>query len=37
MHGPRATADGRWDAARVGDALRGLLAEAPAPEPVYGA
>ena len=27
----------RWDAADVGPALRELLAEAPAPEPVYGA
>jgi NAD(P)-dependent dehydrogenase (short-subunit alcohol dehydrogenase family) len=36
-HGPRATRPGRWDAADVGDALRALMAEAPAPEPVYGA
>jgi NAD(P)-dependent dehydrogenase (short-subunit alcohol dehydrogenase family) len=36
-HGPSATADGRWDAADVGRSLRKLLAEAPDPEPVYGA
>jgi NAD(P)-dependent dehydrogenase (short-subunit alcohol dehydrogenase family) len=35
-HGPAATTEGRWDAAEVGPALRKLLAEAPAPEPVYG-
>ena len=35
-HGPAERADGRWDAAEVGPALRKLLAEAPAPEPVYG-
>jgi NAD(P)-dependent dehydrogenase (short-subunit alcohol dehydrogenase family) len=35
-HGPCATADGRWDAVAVGPALRDLLAQAPAPEPVYG-
>ena len=36
-HGPAAVADGRWDAVEVGPALRKLLGEAPAPEPVYGA
>jgi NAD(P)-dependent dehydrogenase (short-subunit alcohol dehydrogenase family) len=36
-HGPRATRPSRWAAADVGDALRSLLAEAPTPEPVYGA
>jgi NAD(P)-dependent dehydrogenase (short-subunit alcohol dehydrogenase family) len=35
-HGPAATTEGRWVAAEVGPALRKLLAEAPAPEPVYG-
>ncbi|GAA3834064.1 SDR family oxidoreductase [Nocardioides panacisoli] len=35
-HGPAATAEGRWDASEVGPALRKLLAEAPAPEQVYG-
>lgn len=35
-HGASAVADGRWDAADVGPALRGLLAEGPEPEPVYG-
>jgi NAD(P)-dependent dehydrogenase (short-subunit alcohol dehydrogenase family) len=36
-HGPSADAGARWDATTVGPALRKLLAEAPAPEPVYGA
>ncbi len=36
-HGPSRDAGARWDAAAVGPALRELLAEAPAPEPVYGA
>ena len=36
-HGPSADAGARWEAANVGPALRKLLAEAPAPEPVYGA
>jgi NAD(P)-dependent dehydrogenase (short-subunit alcohol dehydrogenase family) len=36
-HGPSRHAGGRWDAAKVGPALRDLLAEAPTPEPVYGA
>jgi NAD(P)-dependent dehydrogenase (short-subunit alcohol dehydrogenase family) len=35
-HGPSSVANGRWDAAAVGPSLRTLLAEAPAPEPVYG-
>jgi len=35
-HGPSADAGRRWDATEVGPALRKLLAEAPAPEPVYG-
>jgi NAD(P)-dependent dehydrogenase (short-subunit alcohol dehydrogenase family) len=35
-HGPTADRGRRWDAAEVGEALRGLVAEAPAPEPVYG-
>jgi NAD(P)-dependent dehydrogenase (short-subunit alcohol dehydrogenase family) len=35
-HGPRADRGRRWDAAEVGEALRGLVAKAPAPEPVYG-
>ena len=37
VHGPSADAGSRWTAADVGPALRGLLDEAPAPEPVYGA
>ena len=36
-HGPSRDAGARWDAAKVGPALRELLSEAPAPEPVYGA
>jgi len=35
-HGPKAHAGGRWDAGEVGAALRGLIEQAPAPEPVYG-
>jgi NAD(P)-dependent dehydrogenase (short-subunit alcohol dehydrogenase family) len=36
-HGPSCDASARWDATNVGPALRDLLAEAPTPEPVYGA
>ncbi len=36
-HGPSRDAGRRWGAGEVGPALRELLAEAPAPEPVYGA
>ncbi|MER7542843.1 SDR family oxidoreductase [Spirillospora sp. NPDC127506] len=36
-HGPAADKGARWDPAEVGDVVKGLLAEAPAPEPVYGA
>ena len=36
-HGPSRDHGSRWEAAAVGPALRELLAEAPAPEPVYGA
>jgi NAD(P)-dependent dehydrogenase (short-subunit alcohol dehydrogenase family) len=36
-HGPSRAAGTRWDAAKVGPALRELLSAAPAPEPVYGA
>jgi len=36
-HGPASDHGARWAAAAVGPALRELLAEAPAPEPVYGA
>ena len=35
-HGPRNHLGRRWDAAEVGGALRALIAEAAAPEPVYG-
>lgn len=36
-HGPADDKGSRWEATEVGPALRKLLAEAPAPEPVYGA
>lgn len=36
-HGPSRDAGRRWVAADVGPALRQLIAEAPDPEPVYGA
>jgi len=36
-HGPSRDAGRRWAATEVGPALRDLLAEAPTPEPVYGA
>ncbi|GIH98767.1 SDR family oxidoreductase [Planobispora takensis] len=36
-HGPRAERDSRWEAAEVGEAVAKLLADAPDPEPVYGA
>jgi NAD(P)-dependent dehydrogenase (short-subunit alcohol dehydrogenase family) len=36
-HGPSRDAGARWEAEKVGSALRDLLAEAPTPEPVYGA
>lgn len=36
-HGPARDLGRRWEAAEVGPALRELIAEAPVPEPVYGA
>ncbi|MGA8846439.1 MAG: SDR family oxidoreductase [Nocardioides sp.] len=36
-HGPSRDAGTRWRAAEVGAGLREMLAEAPTPEPVYGA
>ncbi|WP_134667772.1 MULTISPECIES: SDR family oxidoreductase [unclassified Amycolatopsis] len=36
-HGPSRELDRRWTADEVGPAVRELLKEAPAPEPVYGA
>ncbi|MBE1535636.1 SDR family oxidoreductase [Actinomadura algeriensis] len=36
-HGPAADKGARWDPAEVGEVVTGLLAEAPAPEPAYGA
>jgi NAD(P)-dependent dehydrogenase (short-subunit alcohol dehydrogenase family) len=36
-HGPRNDLGRRWETAEVGAALRALIAEAGAPEPVYGA
>jgi len=35
-HGPARDNGARWEAEKVGVALRDLLAEAPTPEPVYG-
>ena len=35
-HGPSRDNGSRWEAEKVGPALRDLLAEAPEPEPVYG-
>jgi NAD(P)-dependent dehydrogenase (short-subunit alcohol dehydrogenase family) len=37
QHGPRVDKGARWDPAEIGPAVRDLLAEAPAPAPVYGA
>ncbi|MEU1790371.1 SDR family oxidoreductase [Streptomyces sparsogenes] len=37
QHGPRTVRDRRWAPSEIGPALRALLAEAPAPAPVYGA
>jgi NAD(P)-dependent dehydrogenase (short-subunit alcohol dehydrogenase family) len=36
-HGPRREKNDRWDPAELGPVVRELLAEAPAPDPVYGA
>ena len=36
-HGPAADKGARWDPAEVGEVVTGLLADAPAPEPVFGA
>jgi NAD(P)-dependent dehydrogenase (short-subunit alcohol dehydrogenase family) len=36
-HGPAADKGARWDPAELGPVMAGLLAEAAAPEPVYGA
>ncbi|MEJ7633575.1 SDR family oxidoreductase [Aeromicrobium sp.] len=36
-HGPRRDLGRRWEASEVGPALRDMLAEGAAPEPVYGA
>lgn len=35
-HGPRIDLGRRWETAEVGPALRDLIGQAPAPEPVYG-
>lgn len=35
-HGPKRDQGRRWEAAEVGPALREMMAEVPAPEPVYG-
>ncbi len=36
QHGPKVDKGARWDPAEVGPAVRDLLAQAPAPAPVYG-
>lgn len=36
-HGPKETKDARWAPGELGSVVRELLAEAPLPEPVYGA
>ncbi|MBW8486169.1 SDR family oxidoreductase [Actinomadura parmotrematis] len=36
-HGPAVDKGARWDPAEIGAAMKELLAQAPAPEPVYGA
>ncbi|TWS24231.1 SDR family oxidoreductase [Tsukamurella sputi] len=36
-HGPQRDKGARWEPAELGDVVRGLLGEAAAPEPVYGA
>jgi hypothetical protein len=36
-HGPRTDAGRRWRPGELGPVVHKLLAEAPAPEPVYGA
>jgi hypothetical protein len=36
QHGPTADKGDRWDAAELGPVVRDLLAQAPAPAPVYG-
>ena len=37
IHGPKKDIGRRWETAEVGDALRALIDEGNAPEPVYGA
>ena len=37
QHGPEVDKGARWEPREVGPAVQGLLAEAPAPAPVYGA
>jgi hypothetical protein len=37
QHGPRRDKGDRWDPAELGPVVAELLAEAPAPTPVYGA
>jgi NAD(P)-dependent dehydrogenase (short-subunit alcohol dehydrogenase family) len=36
QHGPRVDKGDRWSPAELGEVVRGLLADAPAPSPVYG-
>ncbi len=37
QHGPSLDKGARWEPAEVGEAVQKLLAQAPAPAPVYGA
>jgi len=37
QHGPTVDKGARWDPADIGPAVRALIADAPAPAPVYGA
>ena len=36
QHGPTLDKGARWDPAQIGDAVRALVSDAPAPAPVYG-
>jgi hypothetical protein len=37
QHGPKVDKGSRWEPAELGSVVRDLLAQAPAPTPVYGA
>jgi hypothetical protein len=36
QHGPKIAKEGRWEVTELTAPLRGLLADAPPPAPVYG-